>query len=363
MRRAATAAGVLACLLTGTAWSQPCPPRLVGPDPAALDAVRRHLSADLMPTSTATAACVPLVVEVRPEISGLHLAVVAAEGAPPGPSARVQSPATAASLVAAWSASAVADLAWVDPDEPRDAVIAPAPGAATATVALAAASAIPAPPGPPDAAPGGAPRGLSAPAPRPTPQGALAVGPVGVVSEGGALGAGLEAAWRVPLAGWRLGPTLRLHADRQSGDATSASGRALEVGAGGQLRRPLWAGPVTVDAQATLRAAYRLVDPTELVGNLPCTLDAPCALGDPVPASTAPYHAFTGWAELGLGAALPLPAGLALSLEASFGLSPGFATVGDPDLTPSTPGAQVRLPPRLPRWRAGLQVNLQWEGR
>ena len=344
------AAGVLVCLRWGAAGAQPCPPRLVGPDPALSAEISGHLDVNTATTAPA-AGCRPLTVQVRADADGILLW---REGADTEPR-RVHSPATAASLVTAWSASALSDLAWLDP------TVAAAPLPPTATGTIAAITAVAAPP----PAPGARPRLATAPpvaAPAPRARWALTGGAVGLVSDGGAWGVGAELAGRAAWGRWRVGPTLRVHVDRQAGAALTSGARALEAGLGlfgGARLLQAW---LPLDLQLALRGAYRAVDPTEPVGALACQPAAPCAIGDPVPADPGVFHAFTGWAEASVATQVGLAGPLGLEVSVGAGVNPGFATVDAPVTADAPAERLVRQAPRLPRWRAFAVLALRWEG-
>lgn len=417
------AVGVV-CLLSEVALAEPCPPRLVGPDLDLLAAVQRHLDEAPVRTSTTTdPACVPMVVEVRAGAEGLSLAVV--EGGRRQRARGIQSPATAADLVTAWSASAVSDLALgsldlvvlpavpetataaatgtvalarvraatstAAPGEPRtlappDAPTGPAPGtplaakasppegaATTATSAGSAAPAEPpalalAPAGPPDPElepPGARPLDAARAAPSPAdPTGwAVTVGGVAAVSDGRALGGGVDVGARAERGDLHFAPSVRVLGDVQTGAGDEASGRALEVGLAAGAGYQLLRGPVPLGLSAAARAAWRWVDPTELVGKLACQPSEPCNLGDVFPEDSSPFHAFTAWLELAADTRVTLDDAVALELGLGFGVNPGFVTAGRPNLSGIDPGLLVRQPPRLPRWRAGLSAGLSWEVR
>ena len=379
------------------AWAQLCPhAELVGPDPSLLAQVRYYLAEHPQTSSSTTARCLRVVVELRPDHGAVRMLI--RQGLVHPKERVVRSPRTAASLIASWTAEPLQDLAW-------DALTAQIPAAPNAgrpsgaeSSSTASARSQTADGALTDAArssrgetlaPGGSPPTAAVPVPSPPivegggPGGdaeggvearRIAVRPagardgyhwwfaaLGATSDGGSWGGGFELAWETGPPGWRIGPSLRFQVEEQPGGALRAGARAYEGAVGVQGGKAWWLGPTRMGLRLGVTAAYRYVDPNMPVGRIFCAPIEPCTIGDIPPPDAPPFHAVTAWAEAGLAFDVALSESLAVGAMVSAAGTPGFVTIDAPDVAPPEgDGDRVRQLPGLPRWRALLRVGAWW---
>lgn len=369
-----------ACLATpGSVWAEICPrATIIGSSPELVAEVRRLSKLSPMSTSTPTtsSACTPSVVQVEPAPGGgVRLVMTAGEQQ----SERVVgSAATAASLIAAWTAPALTDLSWLGgAPAPADALVRPpvaGPGEVSGSTltsardSLAAPPPPAAPPAPPvedHAAPASAPpTSLPAP-PVPVLEGRAPtwwVGASGVVAQAATRGLELEVARSARLYAMMLSSSLRVSYEVQPNGDDASGSKSISVGLGAHLGRRLEFGRWAVVPGVAVLARWRHVVPSQWVGIIPCGPFEPCSVETPVPGPSPAYEAFTAWGEGSLAVEAPLPRGLGLRALLAFGGTPGYGRLGAPPVEASGPTVRVRQAPILPRWGARAQVAFTWEG-
>ena len=339
--RIGAAAGLL--LVGVAAFAQParaqrCPhAELVGPDPALLAEVRRHLVDQPSTSSSTTARCLRVVVDIRRKGDSVQLTTQ--RGLTNSQRRVVQSPRTAATLVASWTSEPLHDLSWAElaAEAPPE-----APKRATPQTT------------PADTVVETAPR-------RPTELSRWWFAGLGTAADGGVLGGGIDIAWETGSTNWRIGPTLRVQYDEPASEPDRAGARALETafGAHGGF---VWApGSVQLALRLGVLGAHRFIAPDAPVGPIFCSPLDPCELDEPAPPNASPYHAFTVWSEADVAIDVVLTDAIALGIRMGIAATPGFLEAGTPSVDPVRgPDDRVRALPELPQWRTSLRIGVWW---
>ncbi len=394
----AAAVLVWACLAARTSGAQVCPAVVLkGPDAALIAEVRRHCRLnDVSTATTSFSKCASAAVLVRPDSSGLRLKMLDSSGPP---ERLVSNPATAASLIAAWTAPSLVGLSWLDS------------GSATSTATLAvadaasdlppgsrpilsgslqpvsmtlSASASPAPMAPPEGIVAPAKKGRLAPkVPEPVPAATPAttrpafagrvtraarqrrwwLGASGTASADQTFGTELEVARSTKVGRFDISPALRVGYGRRPNEELVAGADLFTVAAGAHLghrwRFDGWAFMPGLAATGQLRH----VMPRQSVGVIACAPDAPCTTDSDIPGPAPTYQALTVWAEANVTSEVPLSRNSDLRLSLSMAVNPGYIDVGAPKVPASSEtNSRTRAAPRLSRWSAKMQVGLQWQG-
>lgn len=350
--------------------AQACPMVILqGPEPDLIVELRRHCKMnDVSTATTAAEGCLSQTILVGAAPTGMRLKIL---GDARPPERTVSSPATAASLIASWTAPSLNGLAWLE---------APAP-TSTPMAVLDDAE-----------APGSRPM-LSAPPQAPVSTGEVAVpaqasptrrasrrvfddlltsaasnaswwfAASGTASGNGVFGTELELARSSVVGAFDLSPAFRLgYARRANADLVSGADM-LEAGAGLHLGRrwrfESWALVPAVAAWGQLRHIL----PRQSVGVILCGPQEPCTVESQLPTLGSAYQAVTVWAEASLTSELPLSPTVDLRAGVSMDVNPGYISLGAPTVPgPSETTARTRVAPQAPRWLTRMHVGLQWVG-